>query len=618
MMHRHSIRLAAATAAVLSWTAPACADDSDGWTLKTKLDEEVRFRPSTGLSKARTLGQSDIDKTLNSHGLFQSLRLHTTLRASYDAVYDLNSAEYGDDAGSSIRFNNNDGSAATSWGGGNALPAGGRMVTGGLNPNEGLARVNGWRADDNGLAFATPVRPCDVDSRGCIKDYMDSGKTALAAPELNDRLDVIRELYVDGELPVGNNTLAIRLGRQQLVWGRTDLFRVLDVVNPVDYSRNNIYDELQDIRIPMGMLRTDFRMGARGPFDDLNVQGVWVWEKFRPNNLGQGGTPNTPAGAAGLFRALKTCWDLGCTVGNYNAGNNALNFGPHQIGIRDANMPDWSLSNTTVGGKVEGEIDGIGFSLNAMTMRSQMPSLRGGITSVNGITGASGTWAYAPAFDIEFPRLNIFGGSLDFAVEPIDTAFRVESVYTQGEEFASTAQSRLFKKSDVVRYVIGADRNTFIPFLNERRAFLISGQLFGQHILQHEMRRTNYGGLVGMPDWDMNWIGTVLIKGWYASDTISPQIVFAHDFRARANVIEPSIEWMPAAMWRFRLGANVKFGEYRNAFGNDADAATGVPWDGNASRGAWWGTEPFGNMRTGIIGMAHDETELFANVTMRF
>jgi hypothetical protein len=24
------------------------------------------------------------------------------------------------------------------------------------------------------------------------------------------------------------------------VWGRTDLFRVLDVLNPVDYSRNNI------------------------------------------------------------------------------------------------------------------------------------------------------------------------------------------------------------------------------------------------------------------------------------------------------------------------------------------------------------------------------------------
>ncbi|WP_096704297.1 DUF1302 family protein [Magnetospirillum sp. 15-1] len=609
------------TAMALIWplvlALPAKADESDGWVVKNKVDEEVRFRPTTGLSKARSMGQSDLDKKLNVGGPFSMMKIHATLRASYDGVYDLNPSEYGSRAGSSVSFANNDGSKATSWGGGNTLPIA-DMVLGAGNPNEGMAIVNGWRRPDNGLIFATPVRPCDVDSRGCIKDYMDYSKNDLAAPELNSRADVVRELFVDAEVPVGSNTLALRVGRQQLVWGRTDLFRVLDVVNPVDYSRNNIYDELQDIRIPMGMVRADYRMGARGPFDDLNVQGLWMFEKFRPNNLGQAGSPNNPAGAAGMFRALKNCWDNGCTVGNYNGGNNALNFGRHQIGIREANMPEWNLSNMTYGGKVEGEVKGIGFSVNALTMRSQMPSLRGGIVSRNGLNGNYGVWDYAPAFDIEFPRLNIFGGSLDFTVDPIDTAFRFESVYTQGEEFADTAQKQLYKKSDVVRYVIGADRNTFIPFLNERRAFLISGQVFGQHILQHELHKTRFNGTVGMPDWDMNWIGTLMVKGWYMADTVSPQMVFARDFRAGANVLEPSVEWIPAAAWRFRLGANVKFGEYRNTFGNNADAATGVPWDGQASKGAWLGTEPFGNLRTGIIGMAHDETEIFANATFRF
>ena len=59
----------------------------------------------------------------------------------------------------------------------------------------------------------------------------------------------IWELY--GDLNLGS--LWLRIGKQQIVWGRTDLFRVLDVLNPVDYSRNNIYDELEDIRIPMWM-----------------------------------------------------------------------------------------------------------------------------------------------------------------------------------------------------------------------------------------------------------------------------------------------------------------------------------------------------------------------------
>ena len=49
-----------------------------------------------------------------------------------------------------------------------------------------------------------------------------------------------------------------RVGRQQVVWGRTDLFRVLDVINPVDYSRHNIYDELEDIRIPMWMATSEY------------------------------------------------------------------------------------------------------------------------------------------------------------------------------------------------------------------------------------------------------------------------------------------------------------------------------------------------------------------------
>ncbi|CAA7625549.1 conserved exported hypothetical protein [Candidatus Terasakiella magnetica] len=599
---------------VMASPPPAQAIEVDGWVMKDKVDEEVRFRPSTGLSKARTMGQSEIDKKLNVGGPFSVFKLHTTLRVSYDAVYDLNSKEYGNSAGGPVSFANNNSSAATAWG--SALAPWGGLAAG--NTNEGLAIVNGWRHADNGLTFATPVRPCDTDSRGCIKGYMDSSKMELAAPEINNRADVIRELYLDAELPVGSNTLALRFGRQQVVWGRTDLFRVLDVVNPVDYSRNNIYDELQDIRTPMGMLRADYRMGARGPFDDLNVQGLWMWEKFRANNLGQAGSPNNPAGAAAAFRALKTCWDVGCTVGNYNGGTSALTFGPHQIGISQANMPDWSLSNTSVGGKIEGEIKGIGFSINAMTMRSQMPSLRGGIVSAKGTANnAQGVWDYAPAFQIEFPRLNIFGGSADFTVAPIDTAFRIETVYTQGEEFANTNRTRLYSKSDVVRYVVGADKNVFIPLLNERKAFLFSGQVFGQHLNQHELVTSRQGGVLGMPDWEDNWIATLLIKGWYLGDTVSPQLVMARDFKARANVVEPSVEWTPAAMWRFRAGANVKFGEYRNAFGNNADATT-APWDGAPSKGLWGGTEPMGNFRTGIIGMAHDETEFFANVTMRF
>lgn len=611
---RYWLRYATAGFLVLAAAMPAMADDGDGWTIKNKVDEEVRFRDNVGLSKMRTLGQSDIDKKLNGGETFSSLKLHTTLRASYDKTYDVN-PKFGANAGGSVAFKNNSG-GYTTWGSA-AAPWGG-LANG--NNNQGMALVDGWREPDGGLAFATPVRPCDVDSRGCIKGYMDSTKNELAAPEFNDRLDFIRELYVDGEVPVGNNTLALRFGRQQLVWGRSDLFRVLDVINPVDYSRNSIYDELSDTRIPMGMLRADYRMGARGPFDDINFQSVWVWEKFRPNNLGQGGSTNNPGGAGAMFRAMNNCWENGCTVGNYNGQASALTFAPHMIGIRRAEMPEWNLGNTTIGGKIEGELKGVGFSLNALHTRSQMPVLKGGVLSVGNRNGNSASnneavWPYAPAFDIIFPRISVFGGSADFTAAPIDTAFRVESTYTTGEMFADNSTPDLVSKSDVIRYVFGADRNTFMPFLGTNNAFLISGQLFGQHIVNHHLERTATGGLMGMVDWEDSWIGTMMIKGWYAGQTISPQIVFAHDFKAESNVIEPSVEWIPAAMWRFRLGSNIKFGQYHQAFSTNAD---GTPWGSAPARNVWQSGQPYGNLRNGLLGEGHAETEVFANATLRF
>lgn len=599
----------------LSVTAGSAAYADDSLMVRSSIDENLQLREHVGLSKQSTVAKTDIDKTLAPTALFSSLKLHATLRGSYDGVYDLNSHHFGNNAGGPVSFTQNAG-GQVAYGAGAVSLFGANTASAGY-ANQGMALLSGYRGEDHGIDLAVPVRPCDVDHRGCLKNYMDGDKLDLAAPEFNKRLDVLREAFVEGEIPVGSNTLALRVGRQQLVWGRTDLFRVLDVVNPIDYSRNNIYDENSEIRIPMGMVRADYRMGARGPFDDLNVQGLWVFENFRPNNLGQGGSTNNPLGAAGFFRGMKNCWDNGCTVNNFAGGVLATNFGANQIGIRAADVPV-GLKSDTYGGKVEGEAYGVGFSLNALSALSQMPSLRGGVKTVDPFTGAMGTYPSSLAFDIKFPRVNLYGGSLDFNIEPLKTSVRVETVYTQGEEFANTARSQLYSKSDVIRYVLGIDRNTFIPVLNPKRAFLFSGQVFGTHLSDYELHKTA-SGTTGMPDWQDNWIATLLIKGWFEADTISPQIVAAHDFKGRANVVEPSIEILPSNNWRIKFGASVKFGNERNAF-DDNRSALPYPAIGGpaASAGSLSGMLPLGSFRTGVIGMAGEETQLFGTVSYRF
>ena len=259
------------------------------------------------------------------------------------------------------------------------------------------------------------------------------------------------------------------------------------------------------------------------------------------------------------------------------------------------------------------------FSVNFLTYRSQLPSLRGGITSVHPFTGATGTFPYLIAFDLDFPRVNLLGGSLDIQADAIGSVIRMEAAITKGEEFPSTMQPRLFKESKVVRYVIGLDRPTFIPMLNKDRTFLISGQIFGQHLLDHEQADGPLGR-IGMPDWKDNWIGTLLVKGWYQNDRLSPQLLMAYDVRAQAGAVAPSVEWLVTDNLKLTFGANIKAGTGARKFDDDRTANpfpgfTGPPGEATMSAGLG-GYEPLGRFRSGPIGMAINED--FVQFALRY
>jgi hypothetical protein len=611
-----------------------------GFEVSGFVENATYVRKGRGVSKVRNTAQIEIEKDFGGGDKVSNISFHGTFRGTYDAVYDLNDSEFGDHAGGPITLEQTGAPAnalgpgspvippaQVPFGSGLSLPGGDFDST--ANPNNGLQVLGSeLHETDGGVALGVPVRPCDEDSRGCIDDYMDKDKDELRFPEFNSRLDFIREAYFDATLPFKNGDgLNFKFGRQQVVWGRTDLFRVLDVINPVDFSRNNIYDELEDIRIPMGIATAEYRAGQTKVFDDFNVQLLWKWEPFRPNDLGQGGQSNVILDAGSFFRGMNNCWENGCTVANFAAGGVATDFGPHQIGIRKANLHDSWTDERDIGIKVEGVFKDVGFSLNALRYRSQFPTLRGGIPADNGFTPAveATPFPYLIAFDIDFPMVNLVGGSLDFYVDPIKSVFRVEAAYTSGEEFANTLQPRLFSDSDVFRWVIGWDRNTFVPFLNRRRAFLTSVQVFGQHLLDHELENGPLGK-VGMPDWEDSYIMTALLKGWWLNDRLSPQILFAHDFKANANVMAPSIDWLISDKWRMTFGANFKWGDGARKFSDCRSCNPWPPFTATPAHGdptqpgdvGLGGFEPLGRFRAGPIGMAREENELQLTLRYRF
>lgn len=650
---RHRSPAAAVALLLLCGTAAA----QEAWKSDIYVENDTHYRGddaqnhAVGLSKFRNTVQAEFNRDSVS-----GMDFHAILRGTWDGVYDLNDDEYGKKGGGGIVLSSTGGPPPVPHGSGIVnydVVAGLGLVDNAFgfnstdpnapnyNPNQGL-RVLGdrWHKVGDGVAFGVPVRPCNVDHRGCVNlgGYGDGSKDDLAFPEFNDRLDFVRELAVSDSVALpGDDQLFLKIGRQQVVWGRTDLFRVLDVINPVDYSRNNIYDELQDIRIPMWIVSGEWRMGATSWLQDSNLQLVWNVDKFRPNVLGQCGTPNSILDAGCFFRGMKNLWDNGGTVSNFaNVGPGVLlstDFGPGQIGLRDVDLPKWSLQNTQVGLKYEGvTADGFAFSLNALTYRSQLPSLRGGRAATNSFTGqacddGNDRCPYLIAFDMAFPRVNLFGASADFELQSLKAAVRLEGAYTHGEEFPNTLKEQLYSSNDVFRSVIGIDRPTFIPFINARRTTLISGQLFYQHIFNHQEEKGQFGK-VGMPDWEDNAIVTLLIKAFLVNDRVSPQLITAYDFQANALVTAPSIDWIFSDHLKFTLGANIKatdgtsdyqfddcrscnpFPPFTAPFG-DTDPTT--PY----SRGLG-GVEPLGRFRAGPIGAAWKEDEVFATVRYAF
>lgn len=718
--------------ATYAWTSKDGSLDISGFVDNTT---HQRFGSRAGLSKMRNRGQLEFSKYFKPTGIFSELSMHGTFRATYDAVYDLNDNGWGEGSGGAVNFQSQGGPAIglpsmVPWGatpnpalgpavlpGTNPFVSGGSPhlngfflgPNGGTNPNSGLRilgsesfSASGGLPGFGGIQLAFPTQPCNIDPRGCIDGFMDKDEDDLRFAEFNDRLDWLREIYIDATIPFASgNELNFRIGRQQVVWGRTDLFRVLDQVNPIDFSIQNIYEEFEDSRIPMGIFNVEYRMGATGGFDDLNFQALWKFEQFRPHNLGQGGQPYSILDAGNLFRALNTCWEFGCTVANFAPNQNfglnapppvgpgfglpgafppaalgagfstgllATTFPAHTIGIRQAFLPDWEIDNGEIGFRMEGLFKDVGFSLNTLYFRQQLPSLHGGtagppalnpflcdpasttpvppappamLPPVAGALCAAGNptpeafgtltpRSHLIAFDVHFPRVLLLGASADIYVDPIKSAFRIEVAHTTGEEFANTLRPTQFSESNVVRWVVGWDRSTFIKFLHPTRAFLLSAQLFGQHLLDHE-RVATAGVDAGMPDWKNNILATFLIQGGYMNDRLQPRILTAYDTKAHAGVIGPGVDWLISDKWRLIVGANIKFGRAKNEFDDGrlanqfppfTDPAEGTPGAGTLPTGQIvnriGGIAPLGAFRSGPIGMAQDEDEIQILIRYRF
>ncbi|NOY71328.1 MAG: hypothetical protein GXP14_02965 [Gammaproteobacteria bacterium] len=117
----------------------------------------------------------------------------------------------------------------------------------------------------------------------------------------NDTDIELREFYV--ETTIGRSFLT--LGKQQIVWGKADGLKVLDVVNPQEW-REFILDDFDESRIPL------WTVNAEIPINDVTLQLLWIPDQTYHKFAQQGDqyqftspqlVPQIPTGVDVIFAA---------------------------------------------------------------------------------------------------------------------------------------------------------------------------------------------------------------------------------------------------------------------------------------------------------------------------
>lgn len=93
-----------------------------------------------------------------------------------------------------------------------------------------------------------------------------------------------RETYIQGSV---TKKLDLKLGRQIVVWGKSDNIRVADVLNPLDLREPGLTD-IEDLRLPVTMTRLDYYVGK------WNLTGIALHE-IRFNKSPEYGSDFYPA-----------------------------------------------------------------------------------------------------------------------------------------------------------------------------------------------------------------------------------------------------------------------------------------------------------------------------------
>ncbi len=404
------------------------------------------------------------------------------------------------------------------------------------------------------------LRAQDGSRAGRIGDTRGGARSDVAFE------NVLREIYLDVKT---TGPLSFRIGRQQIVWGTAINYRALDQNNALDLTWHLQQEAgflgrvgFSELRVPNWAVKALANLGSVGPIGDVYVEAYDMPFGFTPTELRllpspwsvplrnplRGGLVVDAAEALAFpvgqgLLLFQPCFDTtGNTQPNLTAGPdfsraNETGLCPtpglpqtsFRRGVYGRNDPwDTNQVGARVGGIAPG---GVEFSVNYIYRRSPglgLPTSASNKTHVGVLRGGAALnmvqiaphettdlltarttfvsgYVRVPV-EFYYPYIHIYGASLNYAEDWLDTVLNLEAVYIQDVPIGNADPTgNGIQKKNIVAGAFNVDRPVWIHWLNKKSTFTAIAQLNFVWSPEFERYRTDaagqpLGGDVGTPN----------------------------------------------------------------------------------------------------------------------
>jgi hypothetical protein len=384
----------------------------------------------------------------------------------------------------------------------------------------------------------------DTELHNEYLDELDERSSANIYDEYDD-FDP-REWYLDFAL--GTNA-TLRLGRQQISWGRSDFYRGLDIIHGED--KTNIA-ETESVRHPLVMAKLNYT------FTDLNGE-VETW--VRP----------------GLDHKDHIGDQFDVWGGRY------ATYGSHGSAASpfvetDVEHEEGDYKDPTYGIRWSGYNFGIDYTLNYLHTFQVWPAINPAMNPYKG-DGTKGQFG-----DFIYPIRDVVGATgTYYLAPPLDTVLRLEASYIMdyaynygiNEQVPALSGYSGIEEKDLLRVMLSFDHKSDLlqKILSARAPVTTIFQVFDDFIVDYDDDDDLVVSTGNVEEREEHSFKVTGVASWaYANERIKPALAVGYDLTYGGGFCSPSVEFQKGTHWRFKVG-------YSWYFDNEAEPGSTIGFE---------------------------------------